>query len=70
MRTQFVVGDTRYEPGQTFGIEKSRGWGRNPTRTLYREWTRWTYVDSLRAWIHDGKVSAPVRATKMQIINA
>ena len=68
MKTQFTVGNTRYEPGQTFGREQSRGYGRNPKRTLYCEWTRWTFSEAHRAWVHDGKVWALLRATKKQII--
>jgi hypothetical protein len=53
---------------QTFGREQSRGWGRNPKRTLYREWTRWTYSEYHRAWVHDGKTWHPLRATRKQIL--
>ena len=70
MKNEFTHNGTRYEPGQTFGRETSRGYGRNPTRTLYREWTRWTFSEAHRAWVHDGKISAPIRATKKQIIEA
>ena len=70
MKNEFTHNGTRYEPGQTFGREQSRGYGRNPTRTLYREWTRWTFSDAHRAWVHDGKISALLRATKKQIIEA
>ena len=68
MKTTFTHNGTRYTPGQTFGRETSRGYGRNPTRTLYREWTRWTYVDAYSAWVQDGQISAPLRATKKQIL--
>ena len=68
MKTEFTHNDTRYVPGQTFGREQSRGWGRDPKRTLYREWTRWTYIDAQRAWVHDGQISPPIRATKKQIL--
>ena len=71
MKTTFTTDNgTRYEPGQTFGRETSRGWGRDPTRTLYREWTRWIYSTYHHAWLHDGQISAPIRATKKQIIEA
>jgi len=70
MKTEFTHGPTRYVPGQTFGREQSRGWGRNPTRTLYREWTRWTYIEAHRAWVHDGQISAPIRATRKQILES
>lgn len=70
MKTTFTNGQTRYVPGQTFGRETSRGWGRDPTRTLYREWTRWIYSEAHRAWLHDGQISAPLRATKKQILEA
>jgi hypothetical protein len=68
MRNEFTHGQTRYVPGQTFGRETSRGWGRNPKRTLYREWTRWTYSEYHRAWVHDGKTWHPLRATRKQIL--
>ena len=68
MKTEFTHGLTRYVPGQTFGREQSRGWGRDPKRTLYREWTRWTYIEAHRAWVHDGKISAPIRATRKEIL--
>lgn len=68
MKTEFTVGSTRYEPGQIFGFEESRGYGRNPTRILYRLWTRWNYSENDRAWIYDGQISAPIRATKKQIV--
>ena len=70
MKTEFTHNGTRYEPGQTFGREQSRGWGRDPKRTLYCEWTLWTFSDAHRAWVHDGKISAPLRATRKQIIEA
>jgi hypothetical protein len=70
MKTEFTHGPTRYVPGQTFGLEHSRGYGRNPTRTLYREWTRWTFSEHHRAWVHDGQISAPTRATRKQILEA
>ena len=71
MKNAFATDNgTRYEPGQVFGRETSRGWGRDPKRTLYREWTRWTFSEHHRAWVHDGKISAPLRATKKQIIAA
>jgi len=70
MKTTFTNGQTRYVPGQTVGRETSRGWGRDPTRTLYREWTRWIYSEAHRAWLHDGQISAPLRATKKQILEA
>ena len=68
MKTEITVGSTRYEPGQVFGFEESRGYGRNPTRTLHRLWTRWNYSAENRAWIYDGQISAPIRATKKQIL--
>ena len=64
MKTEFTHGTTRYTPGQTFGRETSGGYARK----LYREWTRWTYIDADRAWVHDGKFSAPIRATRNQIL--
>ena len=70
MKTEFTHNGTRYEPGQTFGREHSRGYGRDPKRTLYREWTRWTFSDHHRAWVHDGKTWHPIRATRKQIIEA
>jgi len=71
MKTEFTHQNTKYEPGQVFGYEESRGYGRDPSdapRTLYRLWTRWIYSEDARAWIHDGQISAPIRATKKQIV--
>jgi hypothetical protein len=68
MKTTFTHGQTRYVPGQTFGREQSRGYGRDPKRTLYREWTRWTYIDAQRAWVHDGKTWHRLRATRKEIL--
>jgi hypothetical protein len=68
MKTEFTHQNTKYEPGQVFGYEESRGYGRDPKRTLYRLWTRWNYSADARAWIHDGQISAPIRATKKQIV--
>ena len=68
MKTSFFSGATRYVPGQVYGRESYRGWGRSIKRTMHREWTRWTYSDEHRAWIHAGKTWAKIRATKKQII--
>ena len=65
MKTEFTHGPNRYTPGQTFGRETS-----GYVRTLYREWTRWTFIEAERAWVHDGKFSAPIRATRKQILEA
>jgi hypothetical protein len=70
MKTQFTHNNTRYEPGETFGRETSRGCGRDPARSIYRTWTRWTYSEYHRAWIHDGQFDAPHNATKKQILAA
>lgn len=69
MKNTFYSADrtVKYEIGGTIGYEQSRGYGRNPKRTLLREWTRWVFSDQHRAWVHDGAWALPLNATRKQI---
>jgi hypothetical protein len=70
MKTQFEHNGSRFEPGQKYRRETSRGWGRDPRVEIEREWTRWSYSPQHRAWVHDGKVGVTHRARKVDIIAA
>jgi len=72
MKNDFYNADktVKYEIGGTIGREQSRGYGRDPKRTLYREWTLWFFSSEHRAWVHDGKFTMPIRSTRKQIEGA
>jgi len=60
----------KFERGGVIGREHSRGCGKNPRVTYYREWTCYVYSPKHRAWIHDGKQLVGVRATRKQVMES